>query len=237
MATEDSLALLSPKRSDDLHRFFDAVGGKSAPSTKYAEVDSVDTELDADPFYLRRVDAEVASDVFRVDARRPFPVIHNAFWVPGKVPSLNDLLDAKGTRKPIVRSIIMRAKPGKGKQRGGEYDLYNDIKQDWKQRTIRAIGAPFVRVSSAYFGYVVVESERRRDPSNICSAAVKFIEDGLVVGGVLPNDGWDNVLGIRVHWLHRPGRDPGVYVVMSDEALTEDQLAAEYEETFFQQVF
>jgi hypothetical protein len=237
VVAQDSFTFGSPERADNPHRFLDAVRGQGPAPSKYSEVESLDTELDADAFYLGRAGAEVSSDVFRVDARRPFPVIHNAFWVPGKVPSLNDLLDAKGTRKPIVRSIIMRAKPGKGKQRGGEYDLYNDIKQDWKQRTVRAVGSPFVRTTAAFFGYVVVECERRRDPSNICSAAIKFIEDGLVAAGVLPNDGWDNVLGIRVHWLHRPGRDPGVYVVMSDAPFSEEMLAMEYEGSFMEQVF
>jgi hypothetical protein len=237
VAVQESFPLGSAVGANNPHRFVDRERALSPATAELAEIDTFYPELRADALHVLRRGAEVSSDVHGIDAGRPFPVIHNAFWVPGKVPSLNDLLDAKGTRKPIVRSIIMRAKPGKGKQRGGEYDLYNDIKQDWKLRTIRAIGAPFVRIAAAHFAYLVVESERRRDPSNICSAAIKFIEDGLVAAGVIPNDGWDNVLGIRVHWLHRPGREPGVYVVMSDEALSEEQLAVEYEETFLQQVF
>jgi hypothetical protein len=234
---QETFALNRSESSNDSHRLLDGEWRERPTSPELSETSPFNTELDADPFDLYRSRTEVSSDVFRVDARRLVPVIHNAFWVPGKVPSLNDLLDAKGTRRPIVRSLIMRAKPAKGKQRGGEYDLYNDIKQDWKQRTVRAVGAPFVRVASAHFGYVVVEADRRRDPSNICSAAVKFIEDGLVAAGVLPNDGWDNVLGIRVHWLHRVGHEPGVYVTMSDEPLSETQLTLEYEEHLLLQRF
>ncbi len=125
----------------------------------------------------------------------------------------------------------MRQKPQKG-NRGGGFDLYNDIKQDWTQRTVRAVSHPFVRMQQAFFGYVVVEETLRRDPSNIIAAAVKFIEDGLIKAGVMPNDGWGNVLGIRPICVHRPGREPGVYVVMSDDRISEEQLVLEYEEHF-----
>ena len=160
-------------------------------------------------------------------------MIHNAFFVPGKVPSLNELLDARGRTAPRVASIIMKHLPKKSKAPGIRYDAYNDIKQDWKIRTIGAIGAPFVRVKSAYFGYLVVEETERRDPSNICASAIKFIEDGIVEAGVMKNDGWKQVLGIRVHWICRPKHRPGIYVIMSDEPLTEAQLESEYEDAHF----
>ena len=229
MPTENTTALSRSEYSEDAHHLLDAERHTIPFPPEHPEAPSLDAQLTADFFHLTRGRPSVARNVLGVDAGGIVPVIHNAFWVPGKVPSLNDLLDAKGTRQPIVRSIIMRQKPRKG-QRGGEFDLYNDIKQDWTQRTIRAVGSPFVRVQQAFFGYLVVEETLRRDPSNICSAAVKFIEDGLVKAGVIPNDGWDNVLGIRVHWVHRKGRDPGVYVVMSDSMLDEQRLVTEYEE-------
>lgn len=40
-----------------------------------------------------------------------------------------------------------------------------------------------------------IEPHRRRDPDNI-TGAVKFVLDGLVTAGVLPNDGWRHVAGI-----------------------------------------
>lgn len=200
------------------------------------EAPSLDAELMADCFHVLRARSQEPSQVLRVDAGRK-PVIHNAFFVAGKVPSLNELLDAKGGAAPRVASIIMRHLPKKGKARGARFDAYNDLKQHWKQRTIGAIGHPFVRVSSAYFGYLVVEQEMRRDPSNICSSAIKFIEDGIVEAGVMSNDGWDNVLGIRVHWIHRKKHEPGIYVVMSDVRLTEEQLESEYEESYLSSTF
>lgn len=232
MPTKKFLALDAADDAEHPDRLLDGERDTLPASTHLTKAPSLDTELGADVFHLTRSRAGKPSDVLRVDARGLVPVIHNAFWIPGKVPSLNELLDAKSKNQPILRSIIMRQKPGKRNTGGARYSLYNDIKQDWKQRTIAAIGAPFVRVPRAYFGYLIVEETLKRDPSNICSAAVKFIEDGLVEAGVIPNDGWDQVLGIRVAWIHRKGREPGVYVVMSDCMVAEDQLVVEYEDHF-----
>lgn len=195
---------------------------------------SLDAQLAADFFHLTRARPQVASELRGIDANRPrLPVIHNAFFVPGKVPSLNELLDAKGGTHEKKRLLILRHLPKKGKNTPQWVHAYNDIKQSWKQRTIRAIGAPFVRINASFFGYVIVEQEKRRDPSNICSSAIKFIEDGIVEAGVMRDDGWDNVLGIRVHWIHRAQHEPGIYVVMSDVRLEEEQLEREYEDARF----
>lgn len=203
-------------------------------SAEQTQAPSLDAQLAGDFFHLTRSRPEVASERGGVDANRlRVPVIHNAFFVPGKVPSLNELLDAKGGVPAKKRSIIMRHLPTKGGNQRARFHAYNDLKQSWKQRTIAAIGAPFVRVKAAYFGYVVVEQETRRDPSNICSSAIKFIEDGIVEAGVMSDDGWANVLGIRVHWIHRKLREPGIYVVMSDVRLDEEKLEMEYEDAHF----
>ena len=203
-------------------------------SPEQTQAPSLDAQLAGDFFHLTRARPQVPSEVRGVDSNRPrVPVIHNAFFVPGKVPSLNELLDAKGGNKDKKRLLILRHLPKKGRTTPQWVHAYNDIKQSWKHRTIAAIGTPFVRVKAAYFGYVVVEQERRRDPSNICSSAIKFIEDGIVEAGVMQDDGWNNVLGIRVHWIHRELREPGIYVVMSDVRLTEEQLEMEYEDAHF----
>lgn len=232
MVTKKSLALSRSDGPDDAHCLLDVERDTLPSPSEHSQAPSLDAELPADFFHLTRLRSKVPGEVPGVDSGWcAEPVIHNAFFVSGTVPSLNDLLDAKSRMQPILRSIIMRQKPSKGNRGGHRYSLYNDIKQDWKQRTIRALATPFVRVQRAYFGYLVVEETLKRDPSNICSAAVKFIEDGLVEAGVIPNDGWNNVLGIRVHWVHRKGREPGVYVVMSDGLLSEEQLVIEYEES------
>jgi hypothetical protein len=229
--TKEFQPLLCPHGSEDSNHLLDAERHTLPFPPESPEAPSLDAELAADVFYLTRRRPKVSGDMLGVDARR-LPVIHNAFWVPGKVPSLNDLLDAKSIKQPILRSIIMRQKPSKGNRGGNRHNAYNEIKQDWKQRTVRAVGEPFVRIEKAFFGYLVVEESLKRDPSNICASAIKFIEDGLVEAGVIPNDGWNNVLGIRVSWVYRKGRPPGVYVVMSDVMLPEERLVEEYEDNF-----
>ena len=227
--------LLSLGRSDnpdDSQGLLRAERGQHPGSTQRTERPPLDTETSGDALHLLTGGAAVASDVSRVNTRWPdLPVIHNAFFVPGKVPSLNDLLDAKSRAQPVLRSIIMRQKPGKGKGNGNRYSAYNDIKQDWTTRTVRALSAGFTPVPACYFGYVIVENDLRRDPSNVCSAAIKFIEDGLVKAKVIPNDGWRHILGIRMVPIHRVDHPPGVYVVMSDKKIDEDLLVLRYEES------
>lgn len=238
MLTKKTLALPSADGLNHPTRLVEAKRDTLPFSPHHPQAPSLDAELLADFFHLTRGRSEVPGQVVRVDARGPRqPVIHNAFFVAGKVPSLNELLDAKGGTAPRVASIIMRHLPKKGKGRGARFDAYNDIKQDWKHRTIKAIGAPFVRVTACFFAYLVVEETHKRDPSNICSSAIKFIEDGIVEAGVMSDDGWKNVLGIRVHWVHRKGRRPGIYVVMSDMKLSEEQLESEYEESYLLNTF
>lgn len=231
MTSKRSLALRKAERSDDAHALFDAEWDERTWPSHVSEFEALDAEPASSGLYLPRDGVEVPGQVGGVDARRQVgAMIHNSFFVAGKVPSLNELLDAKAGGAPIVRSIIMRATKGKGKQRGAHYTAYNDIKQDWTRRTMRSLPAHVARVEAAYFGYVIVEESLRRDPSNVCSAAIKFIEDGLVKAKVMPNDGWKNVLGIRMVAIHRPGRDPGVFVVLSDGPLDEQELVHRYED-------
>jgi len=67
------------------------------------------------------------------------------------------------------------------------------------------------RRQSSYFIFEWKERDRRRDPDNIAAAGRKLILDGLVLAGVLPDDGWNHVLG----WTDRFEVDrerPGVLV-------------------------
>ena len=101
-----------------------------------------------------------------------------------------------------------------------KFNQYNEVKQDWKQKvvtTVRNVG--FTAVDACYFNYLVVENTRKRDPSNIISSSIKFIEDGLSEAGVIPNDGWNNVLGITNYFTHQPLHEEGVFLVMTDVML------------------
>lgn len=229
MPAKELLPLLRSEDLDDPGSLVDGVRDTMPFPPELAEGDHLYPEPSTDPFDLLPRSPKVPSELLGIDTRN-VPVIHNAFWVAGKVPSLNDLLEARGAIKPRSGLGILTRPLSKSKGWQARHCLYNEIKQDWKQRTVRAVGSPFVRVERAHFGYLVVEETFKRDPSNFCSAAIKFIEDGLVEAGVMPNDGWKEVLGIRMHWVHRKEHEPGVYVVMSDAPLTEVQLVIEYEE-------
>lgn len=233
MGTKKTAAIGRTKHSDDSDALFEAEWDEPTRPSHVANLESLDAELPSSGLHLTFGDTQMPGDVLGVDTGgHVLPVVHNSFFVEGKVPSLNELLDAKGGSQPRVRSIIMRRLGKDSKGRGARTDLYNDLKQDWKARTVRALPATYNKVESCYFGYVIVEENEKRDPSNICSAAVKFIEDGLVKAGVIGNDGWKQVLGIRVQWLCRRGRIPGIFVVMASGPIAEEGLTKLYEDWF-----
>jgi len=48
------------------------------------------------------------------------------------------------------------------------------------------------------------EPNKKRDPDNIAFAK-KFIMDGLIMAGIIPNDGWQNVGGFIDRFVHHKG--------------------------------
>lgn len=46
-----------------------------------------------------------------------------------------------------------------------------------------------------YMRYTWYEPNRRRDKDNICAGGRKIIQDALVKGGYLRNDGWNEIAG------------------------------------------
>jgi hypothetical protein len=129
-------------------------------------------------------------------------MIHNVFWIPGKIPSFNELVDWKSIgKKPTSGIILMR-----GKKRGSyQFNRYNEVKQNWKAKTCsEVIEQGFQVVLSSYFTYLFVEKTR------------KFVEDGLILAGCMPNDGWDNVLGISQFWMHDKEHQQGILVAMAE---------------------
>ena len=149
-------------------------------------------------------------------------MIYNTFWIPGKVPSMNDLLRAKSSTPP-QRFNIIRFK-GQKRNNNFVYNQYNEIKQNWSNQTIRVCkDTQWIPVESCYFNYLICEKNKKRDPSNICSSAIKFIEDGLQKAGVIPNDGWNNVLGISNYWsITNYGL--GIFVILSDDIVSKESM-------------
>lgn len=106
----------------------------------------------------------------------------NTFYIPGELMSLNEFIN------------IQRTHPMKGNQ----VKLRNTKR--CKRAVLEAIqqGLSFelpVRLSITWY-----MKNRRKDPDNI-AFAVKFILDGLVNAGALPNDGWNEIVEITHHFV------------------------------------
>ena len=88
------------------------------------------------------------------------------------------------------------------------------MKKEWTlhcERCFTGSGKHFQRVSVHFEWH---EPNRRRDPDNI-SAAQKFVLDGMVKAGVIPNDGWKNIKGLTHSWV-LDKEWPGVHVLIEE---------------------
>lgn len=116
-------------------------------------------------------------------------------WIPGPLPSLNDLVAA-------------------AKGAGGTGRAYARLKRDWTNtvhllaKRLKPMPGP-VRMS-----FLWVEAHRRRDPDNIAAGGRKLVLDGLVAAKVLPNDGWAQIRSWVDTWA--VGDTPGVHVEIQD---------------------
>lgn len=95
--------------------------------------------------------------------------------IPGRLPGLNDYIDA--TRQN-------RAKSARIKDETQQQVMWHIRSQ---MRGVK-IEHP-VHISFTWF-----EPDRRRDRDNISSFGRKVIQDALVAGGILYDDGWDYVV-------------------------------------------
>lgn len=116
-------------------------------------------------------------------------------WIPGPLPSLNDLLAAHGAGG------------------GGAGNHYARLKRKWTDDIALLARAGRLRpVACGMFRFSWRERNRQRDPDNVAAGGRKLILDGLVRAGVLANDGWDEVAGFVDAWEVSP--KPGVLVAV-----------------------
>lgn len=132
---------------------------------------------------------------------RPAARLH----IPGRLPGLNEIINAKGNSF-----------------RGG-YNAYSKMKSQWGAMVgLIAAATKFEAIERGYFTYLFYEPTRQRDPSNIVAGGVKIIEDALQEAGLLKNDGWQQVLGYVAYWTVR--KHPGVTLfVTPDCVMTKDE--------------
>jgi len=115
------------------------------------------------------------------------------FWIPGPLPGLNEMIAA--------------AKSGRGAG-----NAYSRQKRVWTETCgLLAKASKVPPATRVQISFEWIESNQRRDPDNI-AAARKFVLDGLVQAGLLPNDGWGEIAGFSDSF--RVGAQPGVRVTV-----------------------
>ena len=97
--------------------------------------------------------------------------------IPGRFPSLNEYINS--CRVSPYAGAAMKVKAEK------------QIRKELEAQTDRPLRCP-VKIIYHYF-----EPTKRRDKSNIAGFFHKCFEDALVSAGLLPDDGWEEILGFH----------------------------------------
>ena len=120
--------------------------------------------------------------------------VTQSFFIGARLPGLNELIELRA-RSPHA---------------------YRRAKEKWGQ-----VVAMFARrdgmvamESPVRFRFHFVEPDARRDPDNVCSAAIKVILDALKKLGTIPDDSQAWVKGIVLSW--EVGTPIGVKVTMEE---------------------
>lgn len=137
--------------------------------------------------------------------------IHGYLWVPGALPSTNEILDAKGNVLNRRRCKVRSA--------------YTLLKQ---QATARVAWAAKEQLRGATwpaccYSVLCVTPDSRKDPDNVALGALKMVLDGIVRAGVIANDGCKQVRGGAWFTLPNPWHI-GVFLVAADLVLQREQI-------------
>lgn len=116
------------------------------------------------------------------------------FKIPGRLPGLNEIIEA--------------AKQGKGK-----YQPYALMKEEYTTM-IAWIAKKMPRFEKVVLIITWYEPDSRRDPDNIM-AGQKFILDGMVAAGTIPNDSQRYIQGI-LHRFRVDKQNPRIEVEIVD---------------------
>lgn len=110
------------------------------------------------------------------------------FTIDGTLPNLNDLISAE--RQQIRVN-------GKFTTKGNELKQTNQELVIWHLRKyLRGIHIN----NPIHIKYSFFEPNRKRDLDNISAFAHKVIQDALVKGGIIDNDGWKQIVGFEDHF-------------------------------------
>lgn len=116
--------------------------------------------------------------------------------IPGELPDLN--------------TIISESKKGKGK-----YQPYNEIKKEHTS-IVAWIAKSKIKKKLEKIDLEIkwICKDRKKDKDNIM-AGTKFILDGLVVAGVIENDGWKQIGDIN-HSFEVDKDNPRIEVIIKE---------------------
>src|SRR5690606_4572198 len=98
--------------------------------------------------------------------------------------------------------------------RGDKYASNKQTKEYTDMVAFLAKQAKLPRMNKVDVAIHWYESDKRRDKDNIM-AGTKFIFDGLVKAGVLPNDGWKNIGNIS-HLFYVDRTNPRIEVELRE---------------------
>lgn len=125
-----------------------------------------------------------------------------SFFIPGPLPGLNEMLDARGLGKRTGRKRPNR---------------YNDLKRKWEGLICMEIARSRIKPITVpvELEFYWTEPNRRRDPDNI-AAGKKLILDSLVIAGVLLNDTQTWIKKLSDEFVEPNSKNPGVFVVIKN---------------------
>jgi len=117
----------------------------------------------------------------------------HSFTLIGQLPSANQLINAE--RHNRYRGARLKSDI--------QYEIIPQIRQQLRNVKIRA---------PVTIHYLWVEPNKRRDLDNVCFGQ-KFVQDALVLTGVLKDDGWAQVTGFT-HEFVVDKKNPRVVVTL-----------------------
>lgn len=120
-------------------------------------------------------------------------------FVPGQLPGMNEIINAKGNSY-------------------NGYNAYSKMKKQWASTIGLLARAAKWHPEGKCFTYLFREKDKRRDPSNFVAGGVKILEDALQDCGLLENDGWKHVEAFIPHWLV-DAETPGVTLFVGEQLL------------------
>jgi hypothetical protein len=87
-------------------------------------------------------------------------------------------------------------------------DMESSIEYEIKRQKLKPM--PY-----AYLTFIWFEKDKRRNPDNVSGGGPKFVLDSLVRCGILKNDGWSEVLGIKHGCV--VGDEASVHIELTDK--------------------